>query len=96
MSDFRFLLFTEDDTMEFKRCERCGSFFMSNESVCHHCLTKEKFEISQFKNFIEENNISEINTINDLSIQTGIAAKNLNRFLGSEDFSDVASQFQLK
>lgn len=82
--------------MEFKRCERCGSFFMSSDSVCHHCLTKDRFEMSQFKNFIEENNISDINTINDLSVQTGIATKNLNRFLGTEDFNDIASQLNLK
>lgn len=82
--------------MEFKRCERCGNFFVSSDSVCHNCLAKEKFEMTQFKNFIEENNISDINTVNDLSIQTGISARNINRFLGYEDFSDIAGQLNLK
>ena len=79
--------------MEFKKCERCGSFFASNDNVCHHCLTKERFEMSKFKNYIEENNINNIASINDLSLQTGLTEKTLDRFLGYEDFADVAEQF---
>ena len=43
--------------MEFKKCDRCGCFFTSNDNVCHNCLTKERFEMSKFKSYIEENNI---------------------------------------
>lgn len=82
--------------MEVKRCERCGCFFVSNDNVCYNCLTKDKFEMSKFKTFIEENNISQINSLNDLSIQTGISSKNLNRFLEYEDFNDIANQINLK
>lgn len=82
--------------MEFKKCERCGCFFVSNDNVCYNCLTKDKFEMSKFKSFVEENNITQINSLNDLSIQTGISSKNLNRFLGYEDFNDIANQMNLK
>ena len=43
--------------MDFKKCERCGCFFASNDNVCFNCLTKDRFEMSKFKTFIEENNI---------------------------------------
>lgn len=82
--------------MEFKKCDRCGCFFVSNDNVCFNCLTKDRFEMSKFKNFIEENNFNTINTLNDLSIQTGISQKNLNRFLEHEDFNEIAGQINLK
>ena len=49
--------------------------------------------MSKFKNFIEENNINQINSLSDLSVQTGISQKNLNRFLGYEGFEDYKEQF---
>lgn len=82
--------------MKFKKCERCGCFFASNDNVCYNCLTKDRFEMSKFKNFIEENNINQINSLSDLSVQTGISQKNLNRFLGYEDFNSISEQFNLK
>lgn len=82
--------------MEFKKCERCGCFFASNDNVCYNCLTKDKYEMSKFKNFINENNLSEINSLNEISYQTGISNKNLNRFLEYEDFSNIANQIGLK
>jgi len=82
--------------MEFKKCERCGAFFASNDNVCYNCSTKEKAEFSKFKTYIDEINIDNINSLNDLSIGTGISEKTLNRFLGYENFSDVANQINLK
>ena len=82
--------------MEFKKCERCGCFFSSKDSVCYNCLTKEKFEMSQLKSYIEENNLNNIHSLSDLSVQTGIAGKTLNRFLTYEDFSEITGQFNLK
>ena len=82
--------------MEFKKCKRCGCFYASNDNVCYNCLTKDKYEMSKFKNYINENNLSEINSLNEISSQTGISNKNLNRFLGYEDFSDIANQINLK
>ena len=65
--------------MDFKKCERCGCFFASNDNVCFNCLTKDRFEMSKFKTFIEENDVHQINSLNDISYQTGISQKNLNR-----------------
>lgn len=65
--------------MNFSRCERCGCFFVSADSVCPKCQSKDENEINQLKNFLVENdnNIS----IDDLSLNTGVSVKNLNRFL---------------
>ena len=82
--------------MEFKKCDRCGCFFASNDNVCYNCLTKERFEMSKFKNYIEENNINTINSLNELSVGTGISEKTLNRFLIQDDFLDIANQINLK
>lgn len=82
--------------MEFKKCERCGAFFTSSDNVCYNCRTKERAEFSKFKTYIDEINIDNINSLNELSIGTGISGKTLNRFLDYEDFSDVANQINLK
>jgi len=82
--------------MEFRKCERCGAFFASNDNVCYNCSAKEKSDFSRFKTYIDEINIDNINSLNDLSIGTGISGKTLNRFLNYEDFSDVANQINLK
>lgn len=74
--------------MEFKKCARCGCFFTSNGDVCYNCMSKERFEMAKFKSYIEENNLSNINSMNDISIQTGISEKNINRFLSQNDFLD--------
>ena len=75
--------------MEFKKCERCGSFFCSNDIVCGNCLVKERFEISKFKSYIDDNNIESINSLNNIAIETGISPKSLNRFLSYDDFSGL-------
>ena len=82
--------------MEFKKCDRCGSFFSSNDNVCYNCSTKEKAEFSKFKTYIDEINIDNINSLNDLSVGTGISSKTINRFLNNEDFLDIANQINIK
>ena len=82
--------------MEFKKCDRCGAFFASRDNVCCNCLAKEKAEFSKFKTYVDEINIDTINSLNHLSIETGISEKTINRFLGHEDFSDVINQINLK
>ena len=68
--------------MEFKKCPRCGSFFLSDEPICHNCVPKDKFEMSQLINYFENNDFS--GDINVLSVNTGISEKNLNRYLDSD------------
>lgn len=75
--------------MEFKKCERCGCFFVSNEEICCNCAPKDRFEISKLKNYFESN--EEENSINNISIATGISIKNLNRYLASNELNSIAN-----
>ena len=65
--------------MELNKCSRCGAFHTSAGDVCPKCVGKDSFELSTFKSYIEENGFSSIDTI---ATQTGIAQKNVNRFMG--------------
>ena len=65
--------------MELNKCSRCGSFHASEGDVCPKCVGKDSLELSTFKSYIEENGFSSIDTI---ATQTGIAQKNVNRFMG--------------
>ncbi len=79
--------------MEFKKCKRCGAFFVSNNSVCPNCEPKDNLELSKLKGFLTENECP--NSIETLASSTGISVKNLNRFLAKEDFSSVASKLDI-
>jgi uncharacterized Zn finger protein (UPF0148 family) len=70
--------------MEANKCSRCGSFYVSlNGDVCPKCASKESLELSTFKSYIQEN--EGINSIDTIATATGIAPKNVNRFLGYEN-----------
>lgn len=64
--------------MELNKCSRCGAFHVSEGDVCSKCVGKDSLELSTFKSYIEENGFSSIDTI---ATQTGIAQKNINRFM---------------
>jgi hypothetical protein len=66
--------------MDFNKCSRCGNFFVSKEDVCPKCKTKDNLEFETFKNYIAENGINQ--NLDIISSETGIAVKNLNRFIG--------------
>lgn len=65
--------------MEFKKCIRCGNFYVSNGNVCPKCSTKENLEFSKFKSYIAENGLND--SVNTISDKIGVSVKNLNRFL---------------
>ena len=65
--------------MELNRCSRCGAFHANESEICPKCVEKDNLELSTFKSYIEENGVSSIDTI---ATQTGIAQKNVNRFIG--------------
>lgn len=65
--------------MEFKKCNRCGCFFLSENNVCCSCADKDKIEIIKLNNYIEET-IDEIPSVDDLSANTGVTVKNIKRF----------------
>lgn len=68
--------------MEFKKCVRCGCFFMSDNDVCLNCEPKDRQEINKLNNYIEENDM--IKNIQDLSINTSVSINNINRFIKSD------------
>lgn len=65
--------------MDFNRCSRCGSFYLSEGDVCPKCSAKDNLEFSTFKTYLEENGTNE--SLDNIAGQTGISVKNLNRFL---------------
>jgi len=73
--------------MNFKKCPRCGSFFLSDEPICYNCVPKDKFEMSQLIEYFESNDFS--GDINALSTNTGISEKNLNRYLDSDIITNL-------
>ena len=66
--------------MELSKCSRCGAFYSNVGYVCSKCAAKDNLELSTFKDFVEENGLA-INSLRQISSQTGISEKNLNRFL---------------
>lgn len=77
--------------MEFNKCSRCGSFYLSNENVCPKCIAKDGFEFSTFKSYIKENGLVE--SLHTISGHTGITVKNLNRFMGYDEFQEYKLQY---
>ena len=45
--------------MEFNRCSRCGSFYVSAGNVCPKCSAKDGVEFSNFLNYVEENGLND-------------------------------------
>ena len=65
--------------MEFKKCNRCGNFFISsNTDICYDCSVKDKKEIAKLNNII---NNSDITSIQELSMNSGVKEININRFI---------------
>ena len=80
--------------MDFKKCSRCGNFYWSNGNVCPKCSTKEIYELSTFKTYLEENGLGA--TVEEMSYATGISTKNLNRFMeynNNENINNNNSNF---
>lgn len=77
--------------MELNKCNRCGAFHTNEGDVCPKCSGKDSLELSTFKSYIEENGFSSIDTI---ATQTGIAQKNVNRFIGYQGVEIPVEQDQ--
>lgn len=69
--------------MNLNKCERCGCFFMTKDCVCPSCKSKDANDINQLKNFLADSDCSV--SIEDLSVETGVSLKNVNRFLNNKD-----------
>lgn len=73
--------------MEFKKCVRCGSFFVTEGNICQTCIPKDRLDIIKFQDYIDANidNISPDN----IAINTGISVRNVNRFLNGFNNQNV-------
>ena len=78
--------------MEFNKCIRCGNFYVSSGNVCPKCSIKDNFEFSTFKNYVSENGLD--TSLDTVSYETGISVRNLNRFLGYEDFKSYQNELK--
>ena len=74
--------------MELKRCVRCGTFLTSNVDVCKSCEKKDLAELGKLKGFFADSYVSGISK-GEISNSTGISVKNLNRYLGYDEFSGI-------
>ena len=72
--------------MEFKKCVRCGSFFVTEGDVCQNCMPKDKLDRFKFQDYIE-NNVDV--SANDISINTGISMRNVNRYLSQNNEQNI-------
>ena len=75
--------------MEIKKCVRCGQFFETMNEVCNGCLAKDNKDIGKLKNYFSYGYIAGKVSLGDISNDTGITMKNLNRLLGNEEFEGV-------
>ena len=65
--------------MDFKRCNRCGNFFVSNSDICCNCQTKDRADIAKLNDILDTH--SNINSINELSANSGVNPSNINRYI---------------
>lgn len=80
--------------MEFNKCSRCGCFFVTEGDVCPKCRTKDGNEFSTLKTYVQENGFND--SLDTIANQTGISVKNLNRFIGYEDFKNLKNNIENK
>ncbi len=78
--------------MNFNKCERCGCFFVTDQNVCPKCEPKENFEMQQLKNYLSTHTTS---TVEDISTNTGISERNLDRFLKQDEFAQLMQSANL-
>ena len=72
--------------MEFKRCARCGCFFVTEGDVCSDCTPKDRLDMVKVKNYFEENSNY---SIDNISISTGVSTRNLTRYLNDQNFPNI-------
>ena len=73
--------------MEFKKCARCGCFFISDNDICCNCEAKDRYDMAKVNSILDEN-IS-FDSIQDLSIKSGVNLNNLNRFIKQNKISNL-------
>ena len=79
--------------MQFNKCSRCGCFYTNSGDVCPNCEPKDNFEMNKLKNFLEDSDTNY--SIENISYNTGISIKNLNRYFSMDTFVDYKNNVQL-
>ncbi len=72
--------------MELKKCARCGCFFASPNNVCSNCEAKDRQDIYNLNNYIVNSSFTP--SIDNLSANTGVSLKNINRFIENNSISN--------
>ncbi len=72
--------------MEFKKCKRCGCFFMSDNDICVKCAPKDNFEIIKLRNYLNNN---EVSSFDEISSNLSIAPANLARYIENDEFKNI-------
>ena len=72
--------------MKFNKCVRCGCFFASSDDVCPSCKSKDEVDKNTLKNFLD--NADSPLSLDNLSFNSGVELKNINRFMESKEFSN--------
>jgi len=75
--------------MNFKKCARCGAFYLSEDNVCFNCKPKDTFEKSKVYNYLE--NVNQISSLEEIALNTGISVKNIARYL---EGNPIANNFK--
>lgn len=72
--------------MKFNKCSRCGCFFASSDDVCPSCVSKDNIDINTLKNYLDNNDVPI--SLDNLSAQSGVNLKNINRYMENKEFAD--------
>lgn len=73
--------------MEFKKCLRCGCFFISDNDVCCNCEDKDKLDIIRITDVLGED--INFDSIQSLSIASGVNINNLTRLISNNKISNL-------
>ena len=71
--------------MNLNKCERCGCFFATADTICPNCVSKDESDVNKLKSFLSLN--EEGATVNDVIEKTGVSMKNVNRFLANKELN---------
>ncbi len=73
--------------MKLNQCVRCGSFFTTEDAVCPNCKNQDKADMDSVKKYIANTQMPI--SVEAMAYDTSVSVKNINRYLQSEDFSDI-------
>ena len=73
--------------MELNKCQRCGCFFAHEGTTCSKCSSKDINELSVLNTYLS--NIDGDISLNELSENTGVSVKNINRLMDNSPLDNL-------